>query len=82
MPSLTIKNIPKEVLHQLRRSAAKNRRSINQEVIVCLERSFSHRPQRIDGDVFLARARKLRKWTEGHPLTEEEIRTAIEEGRP
>ncbi len=82
MPSLSIKNIPKEVLTRLRREAAKNRRSINQEAIVCLEKTLGHRPRRIDQDVFLARARELRQWTAGHPLREEEIRAAIQEGRP
>ena len=81
MPSLTIKNIPKEVLHQLRRSATKNRRSINREAIVCLERSLGQKPQRVDGDIFLAKARELRKLTEAHPLAEEDIRAAIQEGR-
>ena len=81
MASLTIKKIPREVLSQLRRSAARNRRSINQEAIVCLERSLAHRPLRVDHDIFLARARELRRLTEAHPLSEEEIRAAIQEGR-
>lgn len=36
MASLTIKNLPDEVLDALRRRAAENQRSLNQEAIFCL----------------------------------------------
>ncbi|MDP6227489.1 MAG: Arc family DNA-binding protein, partial [Dehalococcoidia bacterium] len=37
MATLTIKNIPDGLCHRLRESAKQHRRSINSEVIVCLE---------------------------------------------
>ncbi|MBU2444899.1 MAG: Arc family DNA-binding protein, partial [Bacteroidetes bacterium] len=39
MPSLTIKNIPEKVYKNLKRRAEFHRRSINSEVINCLEKA-------------------------------------------
>ncbi|MEA3441264.1 MAG: Arc family DNA-binding protein, partial [Chloroflexota bacterium] len=38
MPTLTVKNIPDDLYAQLKRYAAMNRRSLNSEIIVCIER--------------------------------------------
>ncbi len=38
MPSLTIRNIPEDILEILRARAGRNRRSLNGEVLVLLER--------------------------------------------
>ena len=40
MPSLTIKNIPQDLLERLRERATANRRSLNSEVLACLEREL------------------------------------------
>ncbi len=40
MATLTIKNIPDELYRQLKKTAEQHRRSLNSEVIVCLERSL------------------------------------------
>ena len=40
MPSLTIKNIPDELYVELKHTAEQHHRSINSEVIVCLEQSL------------------------------------------
>ena len=40
MLSLTLKNIPKELHAQLKESAERNRRSLNSEVLACLEREL------------------------------------------
>ncbi|MEO8202556.1 MAG: Arc family DNA-binding protein [Betaproteobacteria bacterium] len=41
MPTLTLKNIPEEVHAVLKKSAEKNRRSLNSEILARLERDVS-----------------------------------------
>jgi len=41
MLTLTLKNIPKEIHARLKESAAKNRRSLNSEILARLERDVS-----------------------------------------
>ena len=40
MPSLTLKGLPEDLYERLKQAAVENRRSINREAIVCLERSL------------------------------------------
>jgi plasmid stability protein len=56
--TLTLKNIPDEVYRRLKAAAEANRRSLNQEAIVCLESALS--PGRAAVGDRLARARALR----------------------
>ena len=65
---------------RLKESAVENHRSINSEVIVCLEQSFQSR--RIDPEVFLARIETLQKRVSLPPLTDEVLKRAKSEGRP
>ena len=84
MPSFTIKDFPEDLYQQLKQSAARNRRSMKQEAIVCLERAFHILPSpRTPEEVqeMLAEARRLREYTKGKSLTAEEIHAAIHEGR-
>ena len=39
MATITVKNIPDEIYERLKGAASANRRSINREIIVCLERA-------------------------------------------
>lgn len=80
MPNITLKNIPARLYAQLRRRAAGHRRSINSEILVCLERSLGGRP--IDPDEFLAGVDSLRERLGLPHLTDEEMRRAQSEGRP
>jgi plasmid stability protein len=57
MANLTIKNIPETVYRELKRQAARHHRSLNQEVIACLEAGALSVP--LDPDQFLAQVRKL-----------------------
>ena len=41
MPSITVKSIPDELYERIKQSAAEHRRSINKEVIICLERHIA-----------------------------------------
>jgi plasmid stability protein len=59
MPTnLTLKNIPDEVYERLKASAESHRRSLNSEIIVCLESVLI--PGRVPPAERLARARALR----------------------
>ncbi|MFN7914095.1 MAG: Arc family DNA-binding protein [Vicinamibacterales bacterium] len=59
MPTtITLKNIPDEVYARLKASAESNRRSLNSEVIVCLETVLL--PGRLAASERLDRARALR----------------------
>jgi len=79
MPSMTIKNMPKDLYEALRKMAERHHRSINSEVIVRLKRVLladTEGPQER-----LARIRGLRKKVRGS-VTAREIEKAIDEGRP
>lgn len=80
MPTITVKNIPAELYERLKRSAKVNRRSINSEIIVCIERALQSR--QIDPEAVLPRARKLREETAHYPITDEEFTEGKASGRP
>ncbi len=79
MPSLTVKNMPDALLEALRGEAAANRRSLNQEVLMRLERSLE--AQAVDAGAFVTELRAFRKERGVAPVTEEILRQA-REGRP
>ncbi len=79
MPTLTIKNIPEDLYLQLKRYAEINQRSLNRQVILCIERTV--RSHRIQPEEYLVRARRLRKKTALHPITDEEFTAAKSVGR-
>jgi len=80
MPTLTIKNIPEDLYRELKRQAKMNRRSINSQVIVCIEKAT--RSQRLQPEQYIARARDLRNKTAGHPIGDEQFNEAKAQGRP
>jgi plasmid stability protein len=80
MPSLTVKNIPSDLYELLKQSAAGNRRSLNSEIIACIEQRV--RGRKIDPEALLVRARQLRQKTQRHPLTDREFTAAKLAGRP
>ncbi len=80
MPTLTIKNIPEDLYAQLKRYAELNRRSLNSEVILCIERAI--RSRQIHPEAYLVRARQLREKTRGHLITDDEFNAAKVAGRP
>ena len=80
MPSLTVKGLPDELYDRLKRAALDNRRSINREAIVCLERALGH--ERIDPGIRLARIDALRAKLNVPRLTDEILREAKRNGRP
>lgn len=80
MPTITLKNLPDDVYSRLKETAQRHRRSLNSEILVCLERSLMPRPVSVE-DV-LATARRLRQGVGGPPLSHEEIDEARRVGRP
>ncbi len=71
LANITVKNIPDDLYEKLSRCAKINRRSINQEIIVCIENSVQdkiHTPEQV-----LEKARKLRNKTADHPISNDEL---------
>lgn len=81
MATLTLKNVPHELVERLKDEAKQNRRSLNQETLARLELSLAKR--RRSGDETVAALRKLHKKMRGLlPLTDELLERAKNEGRP
>jgi len=81
MRAITVKNIPDNLYQRLKQSATENRRSINSEILVCIERIVQSRKQE-SVNVILARARKIRQKTRGHMLTDRKFSEMKTAGRP
>ncbi len=80
MPNLNVKNLPRDVHRRLKERARRNHRSLNSEVIACLEDAVT--PRRIDPDEAAERIRALRARFRGPAPTDEEIARLKSEGRP
>jgi plasmid stability protein len=79
MPNITIKGIPADLYLLLKRRAADHRRSINREVLVCLEQALRSHP--VDAVEMLARVDAVRERLAMPPWTADELRAAREAGR-
>ncbi len=78
MQAITIKNIPDDIHHSLKTIAKINHRSLNNEIIHCLEKYTKTR--QMDPDALIEKARNTRlkiKYT----FSDEEIQKAKNEGR-
>jgi antitoxin FitA len=80
MPSLTIKNVPISILERLKAQAASHRRSLNLEVITCLEAITHSVP--LDSETLLARFRMVRVKPSGPRLTDRVLTRLKNQGRP
>ena len=80
MPNLTIKGIPEELYKKLKKRAGRHRRSLNSEVICCLEHAASLAT--VDPEAWLVNADRLRNRLGLTPVTEEFLREAKTVGRP
>jgi plasmid stability protein len=58
MPTITLKNIPEDLHQRLRDRAARHHRSLNAEILACLEGAVRSEP--VDPKAFVARIRDLR----------------------
>ena len=80
MPALTIKNIPDDLYVRLKEAARTHRRSLNSEILYCVERVLV--PYKVDASEHLAMARKIREKTAGYTLSDEALDSAKNAGRP
>ena len=79
MHNITIKNVPGELYEKIKITARENRRSINNEIIKRLGDSLSSK--KIDIKNLFSTLDNYYKNTNIHPLTDEIINKAKEEGR-
>ncbi len=80
MPNLTIKNVPDDLYKQLKKAAQLHHRSLNSEILYCVERTLG--AHKIDISDELAIAKVLRAKTAANPITDTELDAAKNEGRP
>ena len=80
MASITIKNIPQELYEKLKETASIQHRSINNEMINCLETLLM--PKRITASDRIKKARELRSQLNADRIDTNEISNAISTGRP
>jgi plasmid stability protein len=78
--TITVKNIPDAIYGRLRVAAQTHHRSINSELIACLERALL--PRRISVEERIDRARQLRAAVRRPAIGRREIAQAIRAGRP
>jgi antitoxin FitA len=78
MPSITLKNIPETLYQKIRDRAKAQHRSINSEIIACLEHSTQ--ANFVATDEILYQARRMRESIDSN-ITSDEIREAIKQGR-
>ena len=71
MPTITVKNIPLDIYEKLKKSAEISRRSINSEIIACIEHAVQSQP--INPDLLLTNARRLRSKTASHPIADDDF---------
>lgn len=80
MPALTIKNIPSDLYNELKHVAEQHHRSINSEVIVCLKDTLY--PKKTSPKDRLVNIQNLRSQIKPNSITTQDIKQAINEGRP
>jgi plasmid stability protein len=78
MATVTLKNIPDDLYARLKAAAARNRRSINSEIIVCIEDRLVGR--KIPAEQILESVRRIRA-AGPMKMTIEQIDAAKREGR-
>ncbi|MCX5895574.1 MAG: Arc family DNA-binding protein [Proteobacteria bacterium] len=79
MATITLKNIPEQLHKKIKQRAAQHHRSLNSEIIACLERSLVSSP--VDTDTLLARARSFRSRLSVR-LTNKDLTVLKNQGRP
>ncbi len=80
MAPVTIKNIPEALYRELKRQAARHRRSLNQEVIALLKAGSASVP--LDPDAFLAQVGRERIIPRTGRLTDVKVNRLKRQGRP
>ena len=78
--TITLKNIPEDIYDSLKSAAQAHHRSLNSEVIACLERVLM--ATKISNETHLANARQIRDELKGKKFKVADIEKAIDQGRP
>jgi plasmid stability protein len=79
MVTLTLRDIPPDLHRRLRERAETTGRSLNKEILACLEQITA--PRRLKVPEYLSRVERCREGIE-FDVTLNEIQDAIEAGRP
>jgi antitoxin FitA len=80
MPAITLKNIPDSLYAQLKVAANLHHRSLNREIIYCVERTLG--THKINVSEHIEIAKKLREKTAQYTLTNQELSNIKNQGRP
>ena len=80
MATVTLKNVPDELVRTLKAEAKQNRRSLNQEALARLESSLAA-PRRSGGETVKMLRRLHRRLAGRPPLTDALLRRAKSDGR-
>lgn len=78
--TITLKNIPDDIYECLKTAAGAHHRSLNSEVIACLERVLL--PTKLSNETHMAMAKQMRDELKGKKFKVADIEKAIEKGRP
>jgi uncharacterized coiled-coil protein SlyX len=81
MATLTLKNVPVELVDRLKREAQESRRSLNQETLARLEQSLAIRWLTAEEKVERMRRAQAR-FADLEPLTDKFLARARNDGRP
>ena len=79
MPAITIKNVPSELYDDIKKSASKNLRSINSEIIFRLKKTLSHR--KTNPNHLIDKINKINSLVSLPDLNDDFISKAKNEGR-
>jgi len=80
MPNISLKNLPKDIHRRLKERAKRNHRSLNSELIACLQEAVM--PKRIDPGEAAEAIRALRARFRGPPLQDDDVARLKAERRP
>jgi plasmid stability protein len=80
MPNITLKNIPDDIYTQLKEAASAHHRSLNSEILYCLETKLG--THKIDVSEHQNIARRLRMKTTAYKLTDKILVKVKSDGRP
>jgi antitoxin FitA len=80
MATMTLKNVPDELYARLKETAARRRRSMNSEAILCLERALADETPA--AGPILERAREIRADAVNLFVRDADLRKARDQGRP
>lgn len=79
MTTVTFKNIPDDLYERLKQAAKAHHRSVNSELIHCLEKTF--KPTPVSANELADKARALRNRVAAARLDTDEINAARNQGR-